>query len=193
MHCFLEQYCIVYCFASFSCVLQHATFCCRVTSLRCPNLTRHKQTVVKTVTSSNNYFWNFPNDASCFADAFAMLLQASNPLVFSLSYGLQEQSSGLQQASQLLALIATSNKTIVASSGDNGLFGSQGCPCNNCTTSPNPAACCSATCCAAAYPSFPATSPWVSAVGATQITPTGWNPLLQETLTATASGEIGCR
>ena len=166
------------------------TLCCRVTSLRCPNLTHHEQTVVKTVTSSNNFFWNFLNDASCFADAFTMLLQASNPLVFSLSYGGPEQSSGVLQANQVLTLLATSNKTIVASSGDNGLFGSQGCPCNS---SCNTTACCSATCCTAAYPSFPATSPWVSAVGATQITPTGWNPLLQETLTATASGEIGCR
>lgn len=189
MHWCLKWYCIMYYFASFSCVLQNVTFCCRVTSLRCPDLTRHEQTVVKTVTSSNNFFWNFPNDASCFADAFTKLLQASNPLVFSLSYGGPEQSSGVLQANQILALLATSNKTIVASSGDNGLFGSQGCPCNSSTT---PAGC-SSICCNAAYPSFPATSPWVSAVGATQITPTGWNPLLQETLTATASGEIGCR
>ncbi len=175
--------------ASFSCVLQNVMFCCRVTSLHCPNLIRHEQTVVQTVTSSNNFFWNFLDESSCFADAFTKLLQASNPLVFSLSYGGPEQSPGLLQANDLLAMIATSNKTIVASSGDNGLFGSQSCPCNSCTTT----ACCSATCCATPFPSFPASSPWVSAVGATQITPTAWNPLLQETLTATASGEIGCR
>lgn len=103
-------------------------------------------------------------------DSLAFAIQENISPIISISYGVCEaalSSSELAQANALLAQAAAQGQTVVAASGDQGSTA--------CVTLPSSLGLTTAQLQAAAV-SFPASSPYVTAVGGTQMAPGTYSP-----------------
>lgn len=136
------------------------------------------QIMLSVTRNATTWFWNLPNDPS-FSVVTGDILDdlEGTPLILSVSYGGNEGPDSVSPGESLcaanLAMIATTSHTIITASGDNGVMGN-GCGLNgNCTQ-----------CCLPQNigPEWPATSPYVVAVGATQIGNSGFTNLLTSAL-----------
>ena len=130
------------------------------------------------IKGATSWHWNFDQDSFFHFVASALLNDLTGtPDVVSISYGVDEDvyfSAQLQYVNYEFAMLATTSKTIIAASGDNGVYGN-GCSCNF----TNPSQC--GLCCSREFskPEWPATSPYVVAVGGTSAAVAGSTPFYQ--------------
>ena len=131
------------------------------------------------IKGATSWHWNFDTDSFFYFVASALLNDLSGtPDVVSISYGVDEDFLSVAQLKYVndqFALLATTSKTIIAASGDNGVYGN-GCSCSNFTDSSQCGLCCSR---ALSKPEWPATSPYVVAVGGTSAAVSGSTPFYQ--------------
>jgi hypothetical protein len=149
---------------------------------KCPNCPRTESTLdsgimLGMVKDATAWHWNFDVDSYFHFVAFALLDNLSGtPDVISISYGVDEiDSVPLRIVYAEFAMLATTSKTILTASGDNGVYGN-GCRCENFDSSSQCGLCCSRS---LSKPEWPATSPYVVAVGGTSAVASGSTPFYQ--------------
>ena len=151
---------------------------------KCPTCTRGEATLdvelmLGMVKGATMWHWNFDRDGFFYFLANALLNNLTGtPDVISVSYGSDEspaRKAGFTITNDLYAMLATTAKTIIVASGDNGVFGN-GCKCSTFT---DPAQC--SLCCSREYsfPEWPATCPYVTVVGGTSAVVSGSTPFYQ--------------
>jgi tripeptidyl-peptidase-1 len=135
------------------------------------------------VKGATMWHWNFDKDGLFFYLASALLNNLTGtPDVISISYGSDEDSLNsvlLNVINDMYAMIATTAKTIIVASGDNGVYGN-GCRCIQggvpFTDQGHCSLCCGRT---LSFPQWPATSPYVTVVGGTAAVVAGGTPFYQ--------------
>ena len=131
------------------------------------------------IKGATSWHWNFDTDGFFFQLASALLNDLTGtPDVISISYGVDEDQNfplQFQYVNNQFAMLATTSKTIITASGDNGVYGN-GCACSNFTDPSQCGLCCSR---ALSKPEWPATSPYVVAVGGTSAAVAGSTPFYQ--------------
>ncbi len=149
---------------------------------KCPNCIRTEATLdsdimLGMIKGATAWHWNFDVDSFFFFLTYALLDNVNGtPDVISVSYGVDEiDSIPLRIVYEQFAMLATTSKTILTASGDNGVFGN-GCICGNFNSSSQCSLCCGRS---LSKPEWPATSPYVVAVGGTSAVVSGSTPFYQ--------------
>jgi tripeptidyl-peptidase-1 len=155
---------------------------------KCPNCERGEATLdveimLGMVKGATMWHWNFDKDGMFFYLANALLNNLTGtPDVISISYGSDEAgpvSNLLNIVNDMYAILATTAKTIMTASGDNGVYGN-GCKCNiggvPFTDKSQCSLCCGRT---LSFPEWPATCPYITVVGGTAAVVAGSTPFYQ--------------
>ena len=153
---------------------------------KCPTCDRSEATLdvelmLGMVKGATMWHWNFDKDGLFFYLASALLNNLTGtPDVVSVSYGSDEdgpRSIVLNIVNDMYAMLATTAKTIIVASGDNGVYGN-GCKCSAIpiTDQSQCGLCCGRQ---FSFPEWPATCPYVTVVGGTAAVVAGSSPLYQ--------------